>query len=81
MDDRLVTIAEFENVFEAQVAKAALEGNGISAAIMGETVQNLLPADGMLNVQLQVFAADEKKASEVLESLSLEKDGSGGDDK
>ena len=81
MDDGLVTIAEFENAFEAQVAKAALEDNGISAAIMGETVQNLLPADGMLNVQLQVFAADEKKASEVLESLSLEKDGSGGDDK
>ena len=81
MDDKLVTIAEFANLFEAQVAKAALEGNGISAAIMGEKVQNLLPIDGMLNVQLQVFAADEKKASEVLASLSVEKDGSGGDDK
>ena len=45
MDDRLVTIAEFENLFEAQAAKAALEGNGISAAIMGEEVQNLLPID------------------------------------
>lgn len=81
MDDGLVTIAEFENVFEAQVAKAALEDNGISAAIMGETVQNLLPADGMLNVQLQVFAADEQKASEVLEDMSLDKDESGGDDR
>ena len=81
MDDRLITIAEFENVFDARTAKAALEGNGISAAIMGEEVQNLLPIDGMLNVQLQVFAADEKKASEVLGSLSLEKDESGGDDK
>ena len=81
MDDKLVTIAEFANLFEAQVAKAALEGNGISAAIMGEKVHNLLPADGMLNVQLRVFAADEKKASEVLASLSLEKDESGGDDK
>ncbi len=80
MDDKLVTIAEFENPFEAQVAKAALEDNGISAAIMGEKVQNLFPADGMLNVQLRVFAADEKKASEVLISLSLEKDESGGDD-
>ena len=81
MDDGLVTIAEFENAFEAQVAKAALEDNGISAAIMGETIQNLLPTDGMLNVQLQVFAADEKKASEVLRSLYREKDESGGDDK
>ena len=81
MDDRLVTIAEFENPFEAQVAKAALEDNGISAAIMGEKVQNLLPADGMLNVQLKVFAADEQKASEVLGSLSLDKTESGGDDK
>lgn len=81
MDDRLITIAEFEKVFEAQIAKAALEGNGISAAIMGEEVQNLLPIDGMLNVQLQVFAADEKKALEILGSLSVEKDESGGDDK
>ena len=81
MDDRLITIAEFENVFEARVAKAALESNGITAAIMGETIQNLLPADGMLNVQLRIFAADGKKASEVLKSLSLEKDESGGDDK
>ena len=81
MDDKLVTIAEFENVFEAQVAKTALEDNGISAAIMGEKVLNLFPADGMLNVQLRIFSADEKKASEVLGSLSLEKDESGGDDK
>ncbi len=81
MDDKLITIAEFENLFEAQVAKAALEGNGISAAIMGEEVQNLLPVDGMLNVQLQVFAADQQKASEVLGSLSLEKGESGGDGK
>ena len=81
MDDRLITIAEFENIFEARAVKAALEDNGISAAIMGEEVQNLLPVDGMLNVQLQVFAADEKKASEVLASLSVEKDESGGDDK
>ena len=80
MDDRLITIAEFENVLEAQVAKAALESNGISAAIMGEKIQNLLPADGMLNVQLQVFAADEKKASEILGSLFLDETGSGGDD-
>ncbi len=81
MDDKLITIAEFENPFEAQVAKAALEDNGISAAIMGENVQNLLPADGMLNVQLQIFAADEQKALEVLGDLSFEKNGSDGDDK
>ncbi len=81
MHDKLVTIAEFENPFEAQVAKSALEDDGISAAIMGENVQNLLPADGMLNVQLKVFAADEKRASEVLGALSLDKTESAGDDK
>jgi hypothetical protein len=68
MDDKLITIAEFQNDLEAQMAKSALEENGISAIIVGGNIKDLLPADGMLNVQLQVFARDAERAGEILSS-------------
>jgi len=68
MDDKLVTIAEFESDLEAQMAKSALEANGISAIIIGGNIKDLLPVDGMLNVQLQVFARDVEQAGAILSS-------------
>ena len=67
-DDKLVTLTEFQSDLEAQIAKSALEENGISAIIVGGNIKDLLPADGMLNVQLQVFARDAEKAGEILSS-------------
>ena len=68
MDDKVVTIAEFQSDLEAQMAKSALEDNGIDAIIVGGPVKDLLPADGMLNVQLQVFEHDAEKARVVLDA-------------
>ena len=68
MDDKLVTLAEFQSDLEAQIAKSALEANGISAIIVGGSIKDLLPADGMLNVQLQVFARDAEQAGAILTS-------------
>ncbi|MHC5061596.1 MAG: putative signal transducing protein [Planctomycetota bacterium] len=69
MDDKLITIAEFQSEIEAQIAKAALQDNGIEAIIVGGAVKSLmLPVDGMLNVELQVFAADAEKAGTILDS-------------
>ena len=67
MNDRLVTIAEFQSDIEAQMAKAALQADGIDAIIVGGAVKDLLPVDGMLNVELQVFARDAQKAKAVLD--------------
>jgi hypothetical protein len=68
MDDRLVTIAEFQSDIEAQMAKAALHANDIDAIIVGESIKDLLPVDGMLNVGLQVFARDAERARAVLDT-------------
>jgi hypothetical protein len=68
MDDKLVTIAEFQSDLEAQMAKSDLQANGIDAIIVGESIKDLLPADGMLNVQLQVFARDAERARAILNS-------------
>ena len=68
MDDKLITIAEFNENLEAQMARATLESNGIKAVITGENIKGLLPVDGMLNVELQVFAADAEKAKKLLDS-------------
>ena len=67
MNEKLITIAEFASCFEAQVAKADLETAGIKAVIVGESIKDLLPADGMLNVQLQVFAASAEEAIKILD--------------
>ena len=68
MEDKLVTIAEYQSDLEAQMAKAALQEDGIDAIIVGGPIMNLLPTDGMLNVQLQVFARDAERAGALLDS-------------
>ncbi len=68
MDDKLITIAEFESDLDAQMAKSVIEANGISAIIIGGNIKDLLPVDGMLNVQLQVFARHAEQAGAILTS-------------
>lgn len=68
MDDKLVTIAEYQSDIEAQMAKAALQANDIDAVIIGEPIKDLLPVDGMLYVELQVFASDVERAKAILDA-------------
>ena len=68
MEDKLITIAEFQSDIEAQMAKSLLQADDIDAIIVGGAVKDLLPVDGMLNVELQVFACDAQKARAVLDS-------------
>ena len=68
MEDKLITIAEYQSDIEAQMAKSALQAEEINAIIVGGPVKDLLPVDGMLNVELQVFARDAQKAGAILES-------------
>ena len=68
MEDKLITIAEFQSDIEAQMAKAALQAEDIDAIIIGEPIKDLLPVDGMMNVELQVFARYAKRARAVLDS-------------
>ena len=66
MDDKLVTIAEYDQEFEAQFACNMLADSGIKAVVVGGNVKNLLPADGMMIVQLKVFEADIERGRQIL---------------
>ena len=72
MNEKLVTIGEFGTNLEAEMAKSQLEANGIKAVIVGQSIKGLLPADGMLNVQLNIFAKDVEEARRILESSENE---------
>ena len=69
MGDKLVTLAEFENSLSAQFARARLKDDGIKAVIVGQNIKGLLPTDGMLNVELKIFAKDFDRAEEILKSM------------
>jgi hypothetical protein len=67
-NDKLVTVAEYLKLHDAEFAKTQLESSGIKAMVVGENVHGLYPADGMLNVELKVFARDIERAKSILES-------------
>ena len=67
MDDKLVTIAQYHNQFEAQMVKDHLEADGIKATITGQNIHGLYPFGGMDKVQIQVFQKDVEKATQILE--------------
>ncbi len=70
MDDKLITVAEFQdNPLDGQMAKSALEDHGIKAIIVGDNVHGLLPVDGMMYIQLKVFEKDLPQATKVLEDM------------
>ncbi len=67
-NDKLVTVAEYLVIYDAECAKNRLESSGIKAMVVGENVHGLYPADGMLNVQLKVFESDTEQAKSILDS-------------
>ena len=77
MKDKLVTIAEFENSFEANLAKLELEANEIKTMVLGEDlVTNMYPM-AVIKIQIQVMACDAEKAAEILEKLDNLSEGQG----
>lgn len=69
MEDKLVTIAQYTDYIEAEMAKQLLEDHGIKAMVTGQNVANVysgIPA--LTDLDLQVFGNQTKKAREILES-------------
>jgi hypothetical protein len=69
MEDKLVTIAQYADYIEAEMAKQMLEDSGIKAVITGENVANVysgLPA--LTDLELQVFESQAEEAIDILES-------------
>ncbi len=68
MEDKLVTVAQFDNAFDAGLAKMRLESEGIEAVVVGaDLVANMYTIDA-IKVQLQVFEKDIERAEAVLAS-------------
>ncbi len=67
-DDKLVTLTVFETGFEANLAKIALETNGIRSIVLGEDLIANMPLIYGVRVELQVFARDFDKARAILDT-------------
>ncbi len=68
MADKLVTIAEFTDYIEAQMAKQLLADYEIKAVVTGENAANLYPISGVVGPELQVLEKNAQRAREILES-------------
>ena len=66
MADKLVTIAQFTDYIEADLAKQLLADYGIKSVVIGEKFG--LPYPVPSQAKLQVFESQAKQAQEVLES-------------
>lgn len=70
MADKLVTIAQFANYIEAEMAKQLLADYGIEAVVTGENASNIysgVPALGGY-CKLDTFESQAVQAREILES-------------
>ena len=72
MEDTLVTVGEFENGFEAELAKVRLEEEGIEAIVVGGDLLAVMPAIGVIKVELKVFEKDAQKAAQIIEAIEQE---------
>lgn len=72
MADKLVTIAEFADYIEAEMAKQLLADYEIEAVVTDENAANLYPISGVVGPELQVLEKNAQRALEILESRKKE---------
>ncbi|HEV56777.1 MAG TPA: hypothetical protein ENN87_04680 [Phycisphaerales bacterium] len=65
-DERLVTIAEFEHDFEAEMARIALEEAGIECSVVGGDLMANMPPIEPIKIEVQVFERDAERAGQVV---------------
>ena len=68
MADKLVTIAQFANYIEAEMAKQLLADYGIEAVATGENASNIYSIPAVEGPELQVLESHAQQALEILES-------------
>ena len=69
MEDKLITLKNYETVVEAMFDQELLKENGIESSINNEDAVDLMPMFGELNegLRILVFENDYEKALKVLE--------------
>ena len=68
MADKLVTIGQFSNYIEAEMAKQLLADYGIKAVVTGDNAANIYMIPAVEGPELQVLESQAKRAQEILES-------------
>jgi len=68
MADKLVTIAQFQDYIEADLAKQLLEDFGIKSIVAGQNFANIYPLPAIAEISLQVLESQAQQAMEILES-------------
>ena len=68
MADKLVTIAQFTDYIESEMAKQLLADYGIEAVATGENASNLYSIPAVEGPELQVPESQAQQALEILES-------------
>lgn len=80
-NDELVTVGQFNETFEAELAKGRLDSAGIESFLAGENTAALY-GTGLGGLQLQVKPADEADARNILADpgeLGVEAEGDDGE--
>ena len=68
MEDKLVTIAQFADYIEAEMAKQLLADYEIEAVVTGDNASNLYPISAIEGPELKVLEKDVQRAREIMES-------------
>lgn len=71
-DEKIVTVAKFDNSLEADIAKQILENEGIKCILQGQNFANVYPVPGLAKVELQVFEKDKSQAIMILKEMDSE---------
>jgi Putative prokaryotic signal transducing protein len=67
MADKLVTIAEYMDSMQAEMAKQILEDFDIKSVVIGENAANTCLAPTVITAKLQVLEKDADEARQILE--------------
>lgn len=73
-DQKLITVAEFDNSIDANLAKAILDDAGIESVVMGESIASSLYHVFDRYVKVQVFEKDADEARRLLNETIAEDD-------
>ncbi|PCJ56308.1 MAG: phosphoenolpyruvate synthase [Planctomycetota bacterium] len=65
-DSSLITIATYSLPYEAHIAKASLESEGIPSFVFDEHLRNLMVTYALCGIRLQVAKKHAKEASKIL---------------
>ena len=72
MEDKLVTVGEFETGFEAELVKVRLEEQGVEAVVVGEDLVANMPTIERIKIELQVFEQYAEKAAKIIKAIEQE---------